>query len=366
VPDKSLTFILAGGGTGGHLFPALAIAEELQKQKPEARLLFVGTKGKIEMRIVPERGYPIRTLWLSGVRRSLSPGNILVPFKIAVSLLQSFALLREVRPAAVIGTGGYVCGPILYTASLLGIPTVIHESNSYPGITTRLLARRVSLLLAAFEDIRRWLPSGRNIEVVGTPTLGSLEHASREEGRSFFGLEPGRKTVLVIGGSQGAASINAAILRMAKQLQQSGIQYIWQTGAREADALKAQAGSPAQGWIGAFINRMDLAYAAADVVVCRAGATTIAELTRIGKPAILVPYPHAAEDHQTRNARTLVDAGAARMIPDSEVGTRLERELLELLENSAVQNAMIAAARRLGNPNAARRVAERILQLTGK
>lgn len=348
------------------MFPALAIAEELKKLRPRADFLFIGTRGKIETRVVPDRGYRLTTIWLSGIRRSLAPGNLLVPLKILVAVVQSYMLIRRVKPSVVIGTGGYVCGPILYVASLLGVPTVIHESNSYPGFTTRLLARRVSRVFAAFEDVKRWIPDRQSIEIVGTPTLGSLESASREEALTYFSLDPNKKTVLIVGGSLGAASINAAIVPLLPKFGDSGIQCIWQTGQGLFSEIRDRAGSQPPGWIGPFIDRMDLAYAAADVVVCRAGATTIAELTRIGKPAILIPYPYAAADHQTRNAKTLADAGAAVMIADRDVTVHLEKDLFALLQNSAVQTGMVAASRRLGNPNAARRVAEEIVNLAGK
>lgn len=362
---KNLTFILAGGGTGGHLFPALAIAEELKKQEPEAQMLFVGTKGKIETRVVPERGYPLTILWLSGFRRSLSPGNLLVPLKIVVSIVQSFFLVRRANPSAVIGTGGYVCGPVLFVASLLGIPTAIHESNSFPGITTRLLAGRVSRVFAAFEDVKQWIPNARTIEIVGTPTLGTLGSVTREEALRFFRLNTEKKTLLIVGGSLGATSINAAILPLLEALDASGTQCIWQTGTLEFEPIRRQSEGRLRGWVGAFIERMDLAYAAADLVLCRAGATTIAELTRVGKAAIVVPYPHSAEDHQTRNAKTLVDAGAALMITDKQLPALLKKELFGLLQNQAHQTAMAAASKKLGRPDAARRVAEAVLHDVG-
>lgn len=355
--------LLAGGGTGGHLFPALAIADEIKRLRPNARFLFLGTKDKIEARVVPERGYPFRAIWISGFHRGLKPANLIFPVKVAVSLIQSFSVIRSFKPDAVIGTGGYVCGPILFAASMMGIPTVVHESNSYPGITTRLLAARMTRVFTAFEVTNRWMKRRDNIELTGTPVRASLGTVSRADGARRFGLDPGKPTLLVFGGSLGAASINAALLDAIVPLVDAGLQIVWQTGRPEYERIVAATPRSTAVWIGSFIDRMEDAYAASDLVVCRAGATTIAELTALGKPAILVPYPYAAADHQTMNARTLADAGAAVMIRDVDAAAQLIEAAKSLLQDEQRRADMSAACRRMGRPDAGRRIAETILAM---
>ncbi len=353
--------LLAGGGTGGHLFPALAIADEIKALRPDAQFLFVGTAQKIEARVVPQKGYPFATIWISGFHRNLRPGNLLFPLKLVVSLIQSFVLVRRFRPDVAIGTGGYVCGPVLSVAARLGVPVVVHESNSFPGVTTRLLERRARIVFTAFEATRKWLRRPETMEVVGTPTRAALDAADRETAARTFGLDPAAPTVLVFGGSLGAASINRTVeTQLGPWAQEHGVQLIWQTGT--SDSPRAEERSATR-WTGPFIEAMDQAYAAADIVVCRAGATTLAEITRLGKPAILVPYPHAAADHQTVNARTLAEAGAAVLVPDAQVESRLTTEVQKLLADAGARMKMHEASRRLGRPDADRVVAERILGL---
>lgn len=357
--------LLSGGGTGGHLFPALAIAEEVQKLEPATEFLFVGTRGKIEASIVPQRGYPFRSIWISGFHRRLTIENLLFPVKVIVSLIQSLMILRKFKPDVVIGTGGYVCGPVLFVATRLGIPTVVHESNSYPGITTRLLASRVQKVYIAFESTKQWLRTIGNVELLGTPTRDSLGTVSKQEGRSFFGLDEYRPTLLIVGGSLGAASINSAVLSSLDVLIRSGVQLIWQTGQSDHERVQQALGSRKVGWLGAFIDRMEFALGAADAVACRAGATTLAELTRIGKPAILIPYPHAAADHQRHNAQALADAGAAVMIEDNEVAQKLGTTVVDLLNDTSRLKAMSSASRALGRPDAGPTIARKVLEFLG-
>jgi UDP-N-acetylglucosamine--N-acetylmuramyl-(pentapeptide) pyrophosphoryl-undecaprenol N-acetylglucosamine transferase len=335
VLKEKLRILIAAGGTGGHVFPAIAIADELRKLNPDAECLFVGTKRKIEAHVVPQRGYTLATIWISGFHRSLRLDNLLFPIKVVVSLVQSFFLIRKFQPNLVLGTGGYVCGPVLLIASMLGIPTIVHESNSFPGLTTRMLSTRATRIFTAFDATTRWLKKKDNVELVGTPTRNVLGTISQEHGIRFFNLDPSKKTVLIFGGSLGAASINLAVREMIKELTGAGIQLIWQTGTSDknlVDEMKTKKGI----WIGEFIDKMEYAFAAADVVVCRAGATTLAELTRLGKAVILVPYPHAAEDHQTFNARSLVDADAAILITDRNVKTTLKDELIAFLNDNKI------------------------------
>jgi len=365
VANQSPRILLAGGGTGGHLFPALALADEIKKLRPGAQFLFIGTKGKLEARVVPQRGYPFRTIWISGFHRRLTVDNLLFPLKVVVSLIQSLFVIKRFQPVAVVGTGGYVCGPVLFVASLLGIPTVVHESNSYPGATTRMLASRATRVYIAFESTRRWLKRPDNVELVGTPTRDTLGTISKEEGGRFFGLAAGKKTVLVFGGSLGATSVNNAVLGSLDDLLAAGVQLLWQTGEADYQRIRKAVAGRSIGWLGAFIDRMDCAFASADVVVCRAGAITLAELTRVGKAAILIPYPFAAADHQTHNARSLVDAGAALMIPDGEVAQKLKSILLDLLGDESRIEQMNASSARLGRPAAGVEIAAKILELAG-
>jgi UDP-N-acetylglucosamine--N-acetylmuramyl-(pentapeptide) pyrophosphoryl-undecaprenol N-acetylglucosamine transferase len=362
VSNAQLKILVAAGGTGGHVFPAIAIADEIKKLSPHAEFLFAGTKRKIESRVVPQRGYALAFIWISGFHRSVRFDNLLFPIKVVVSLIQSFFLMKRFQPDIVIGTGGYVCGPVLYVASMLDIPTVVHESNSYPGLTTRMLSARATRIFTAFDTTARWLKRKDNIELVGTPTRDVLGTISREEGMKFFNLDPSKKTVLVFGGSLGAASVNQAVKLLLDDFIDSDIQLIWQTG--KTDELLAGK-IPALGncRVYTFIDKMEYAYSAADIVVCRAGATTLAELTRLGKASILIPYPHAAADHQTVNARTLVDAGAAVMIPDRDVKMKLKEVIHSMINDGRKLEQMNEASRAIGKPNAGREIAQRILEL---
>lgn len=357
-----MTILFAGGGTGGHLYPAIAIAEEMVKYRANARIIFVGTSGKIEARVVPKKGFEFHTIWISGFSRRAGMRNLLFPVKVVVSLIQSFFLMLKLKPDVVVGTGGYVCGPVLFVASLMGIATVIHESNSYPGVTTRMLAARVKRVFITFDDTRQWLSPNATIETVGNPTREELSRPTKTEGCAYFQIDPDKKTVFVFGGSLGAASINAAMPKVITQAIENDFQVIWQTGEHDARAAQSIA-HHANIKVMTFIERMDLGYAAADIVVCRSGATTLAELTRLGKPAILVPYPFAAANHQELNARTLVDAQAALMLPDSQLQEQLVSVISGLLHDHARRESMAQNSRRLGKPDAGKEIAEKILSL---
>ncbi|MEK6649971.1 MAG: undecaprenyldiphospho-muramoylpentapeptide beta-N-acetylglucosaminyltransferase [Bacteroidota bacterium] len=354
---NTLRVALAGGGTGGHLYPALAIAEQLAEQLPAVEFLFFGTSGKIEARVVPQRGYPFASIWISGFHRSFRPENLLFPVKVIVSLWQSWTVLRRFRPHVVVGTGGYVCGPVLFAASAMGIPTVIHESNSYPGVTTRMLASRVDRVLIAFDDSKRWLRRTDHVTLVGTPVRRGLGTAQRDASCKKFGLDPLRRVVMILGGSLGAASINRAVAHHAAAFRGAELQLLWQIGRTEEAAYVKEFGNAGVGHVTGFIDDMDAAYAASDLVVCRAGASTLAELTAIGKASVLVPYPHAAADHQTKNARTLESAGAAEMVADKDVMDHLAANVLRIAQDPEACRRMAAAARTLGRPDAAGEIA---------
>jgi len=362
-----IRILFACGGTGGHVFPAIAIAEEIEKKNSQIEILFVGTKNKIESRIVPERKFRFQTIWISGLQRNLSLTNLLFPLKVLVSLLQSFFILKKFRPSVVVGTGGYVCGPVVSVASLLNIPTVIHEQNSYPGITTRLLSKRATQVHLTFKVANNYLQRSDNIFVTGNPTRAELDTVNREEAMKYFGFDSSieKKTLLVVGGSLGASTLNNAIVNLLDELTKNNVRLIWQTGKHQAKELQKISLKYSKNdlWLSAFIERMDYAYAIADMVLCRSGATTIAEITRLGKAAILVPYPFATANHQEENTKVLVKENAAEMILDKNVSTDLSEKIILLLNNDLRRKELETNCKRLGNPNAAKDIAEYVLKL---
>lgn len=358
-----MTVLFAAGGTGGHLYPAIAIAEEVRRMDPSARIEFAGTERKIEARVVPQKGYPFHAVWISGFSRSLRVSNLLFPLKVIVSLVQSFFLILRLRPTIVVGTGGYVCGPVLFAASMLGVPTVVHESNSYPGVTTRLLAARVSRVFTTFEVTKRWLSPKSVTELVGNPTRAELSAMSRADGAAFFGLSPERPTLFAFGGSLGATSINTAMPQLVLEAVTNGWQVLWQTGETDWQAASTVPVHPSVK-VMKYVDRMDCGYAAADLVISRSGATTLAELTRLGKPAILVPYPHAAANHQELNAQAMVEAGAAVMIKDADLSDRLIPEVRALMNDHAARTAMGYKSVALGKPDAGAVIAGRLAELS--
>ena len=364
---SGLRFIIAGGGTGGHLFPALAIADELKKLDPNTEILFVGTRDKLESSVVPRQGYRFRSIWISGFHRRQMCKNVLFPVKVIVSVMQARSIIKEFKPAAVIGTGGYVSGPVVYAATRFHIPTVIQDQNAYLGVTTRMLGNRVTEVYLTFERSKEYLRRVDNVIVTGNPTRGFLENVDVSAARAYFGFGPleNKRTVLVFGGSLGARTLNRAVLRSLDTLVRSNIRIIWQTGKDEYQEIKKACTQfePVSVWCNSFVDRMDYAYAVSDLVVCRAGATTIAELTRLGKPAILVPYPYAAANHQLLNATELADAGAARLLSDSEAPEKLLTTLTALINDEQALHHMSEASKKLGKPDAARVIAERIVRL---
>ena len=361
-----LSILFAGGGTGGHLFPAIAIADEIRKMIPAASIAFVGTKGKIEARVVPAQGYSFYPVWISGFRRKLTVENIMFPLKVVVALVQSFFLIKKLKPNVVVGTGGYVSGPVLYVASLLGVPTLVQEQNSYPGVTTRILSSRVDEVHISFERSRTHLKPSDNVKLTGNPTRDMVGKISREEGATYFGLDPAKKTVLVFGGSLGASSINTAMLVTSSDLASSDVQIIWQVGGADLAGVKTQIEQGHQQErikVYDFIEKMEYAYAAADLAVCRSGATTVAELARAGVPSVLIPYPFAAADHQTENARAMVDSGASMMIRDTELKNNLLATIKTLLHDGTRLKKMSESARGLSKPNAASAIARAAMTL---
>lgn len=364
---KPLRILFAGGGTGGHLFPGIAIADEIRKILPDATITFVGTKKKIEARVVPQRGYTFAPIWISGFRRMRSVENLLFPLKLMVALIQSFILILRFKPDVVVGTGGYVCGPVVYVASLLGVPTLIQEQNSYPGVTTRLLAGRATEVHLTFETSARFLKRADNVRVTGNPTRATLGTMTRFESARFFEIDPQKKTVLVFGGSLGARSINDAMLKLVDGLWMNDVQVIWQTGETDFQRVRESLGKGAPSVkLYRFIEQMEYAYGACDLVISRAGATSVAEIARAGVPSILVPYPFAAADHQTENARAMVEHGAAVMIKDGELDEELPDMIRSILNDPDRQRTMAAKTQALGKPKAASILAGAVIGLASR
>lgn len=325
-----LRIIVAGGGTGGHIFPALSIANALKKSEPETKILFVGAKGKMEMDKVPEAGYEIKGLTIAGYNRSSMLKNIVLPFKMIASFFEVYQIFKTFNPDAVIGVGGYSSFPVLKSAQLGGIASFIHESNSLPGKSNIMLGKKATRVFVAYDGMEKYFYK-KNLVKTGNPVRKSLsQHVSKEEALSFFGLKAGKKTILVTGGSLGARSINQAIEINADVFRKNELQLIWQTGKEFANTAAAIEEERSDIWTNAFINNMEYAYSAADIVVCRSGAMTLSELCVVGKPAILVPYPYAAEDHQVVNAQSLVKKGAAVMVKDAEVEECLMKEIIKI------------------------------------
>jgi len=359
--------VISGGGTGGHIYPALAIADEIKRRYPECKIHFVGAEGRMEMEKVPAAGYPIQGLWITGIERKIfSKKNLLFPFRIISSLAKAGKILKQHQPQIAVGVGGFASGPLLYRAAGRKIPILIQEQNSFPGITNRLLAKKALRICTGFPDMERWFPKER-ITLTGNPLrAGMLQmEGKRNDAIKHFGLDPEKKTLFIMGGSLGARSMNDATKAAAEQWGENGIQVLWQTGQRffeTNDAFAKQAKHTHVVVLG-FIDRMDLAYAAADSIVSRAGAMSISELALVGKPTIFVPSPHVSEDHQTKNAKSLTDRNAALLVTDKEVVNTLGKTAQELLLNVELCATLSAAIKAQAKPNAASEVVDEIEKL---
>jgi UDP-N-acetylglucosamine--N-acetylmuramyl-(pentapeptide) pyrophosphoryl-undecaprenol N-acetylglucosamine transferase len=358
--------IISGGGTGGHIFPAIAIANALKKLQADVEILFVGAIGKMEMEKVPAAGYEIIGLNIAGLNRSNMLKNLAFPFKLIGSLLKALKIIKEFKPNVVVGVGGFASGPVMYAASTVNIPTVIQEQNSYAGITNKLLGAKAKKVCVAYDGMEKFFPA-KNIIRTGNPVRQDILNleGKREMGQKTFNLDPSKKTLLVIGGSLGARSINLAMKSHIEDFKKADVQVVWQTGKLFIDeAKKAVADANATNFfVSDFIYTMDQAYAVADVVLSRAGASSISELCIVGKPSVLVPFPFAAEDHQTKNAQALVDVDAAILVPDNEAGTRACEESLKLLSDEVTQARFRTNIQKLALPNADEDIAKEILKL---
>lgn len=316
---QSINILISGGGTGGHIYPAIAIANELKLRYPNSKFLFVGAKDKMEMEKVPQAGYEIKGLWIAGIQRKITFTNVLFPFKLLSSLLKSRRIIKQFKPNIAIGTGGFASGPALLMASLNKIPTLIQEQNSYPGITNKLLAKKSHKICVAYDHLERFFPADKILKT-GNPVRQDLLliHTKRDASLSFFNLDKNKKTVLVLGGSLGARRVNELIESQLDFFNQQNLQVIWQCGKLYNLAYQKY-NDLAHVQVHPFINQMGMAYAASDFIISRAGASSVSELCIVGKPVLFIPSPNVAEDHQTKNAKSVVDQNAAIMIKESEL-----------------------------------------------
>jgi UDP-N-acetylglucosamine--N-acetylmuramyl-(pentapeptide) pyrophosphoryl-undecaprenol N-acetylglucosamine transferase len=363
---QQLRIIVSGGGTGGHIFPAIAIANAIKTLRPDTEFLFVGAEGKMEMEKVPAAGYKIQGLWIAGFQRKLTLSNLAFPFKVLSSILRARRILRSFKPDAVIGTGGFASGPMLQVAASAGIPTLIQEQNSYAGITNKMLSKKVDRICVAYSGMEKFFPKHKII-LTGNPVrqdILSLE-GKRDRGLEFFGLKGNKKTILVIGGSLGARTINESIMECLEEFAKNDIQLIWQTGKGYFETAKS--GTAAYGDKGIkafdFIQKMDLAYAVSDLVISRAGASSVSELCLVRKPTILIPSPNVAEDHQTKNAMALVTYNAAVIIKDSEAKAKLKDEAVKLMKDEEARFKLSENISKLALPDSAIVIANEVISL---
>ena len=365
--EKELRIIISGGGTGGHIFPAVSIANAIIELRPDAKILFVGAEGRMEMQRVPDAGYQIIGLPIAGFDRKHLWKNVSVIIKLIRSQWKARSIIKNFRPQVAVGVGGYASGPTLKTAGMMGVPTLIQEQNSYARVTNKLLAKRADKICVAYDGMERFFPKEKII-LTGNPVRqGLLENTkSREEALADFGLLPGLKTVLLIGGSLGARTLNESVLANLTAISASGVQFIWQTGgyyfAQIQEQLKLK-GQPDNLFVTDFIAKMEDAYAAADLVISRAGASSISELCLLGKPAILVPSPNVAEDHQTKNALALVDKQAALYVKDAEAVNKLIGLALNVIRDADKLSALSRNIKAMAFTDSADRIAEEVCKL---
>jgi UDP-N-acetylglucosamine--N-acetylmuramyl-(pentapeptide) pyrophosphoryl-undecaprenol N-acetylglucosamine transferase len=355
--------VIAGGGTGGHIFPAIAIAKALQEKEKDIEILFIGAKDKMEMDKVPEAGYPIEGLDITGFNRSSLIKNAALPVKVLKSFIRAREILKKFKPDAAIGVGGYSTYPVLKSAQMMGIPTFIHESNSFAGKSNKMLGKKATRIFTGTDGMEKFFPAAR-ILVTGNPVRKEIVEAkvTKEEALAFFSLSPDRKTLLIIGGSLGAKAINEAIDKGLDELIDSGLQVVWQTGKPYGETASNRVEGKKSVWANEFITRMEMAYAAADIVVARAGAMTVAELCVVKKPVVFVPYPFAAEDHQTVNAVQLVNKNAALMVKDDEAGESLVSTTISLARDLTRQEELKNNIGRLAVTDADKRIADEIIK----
>ena len=356
-------FIISGGGTGGHIYPAIAIANELKMRYPKSEFLFVGAKDRMEMEKVPQAGYKIEGLWISGLQRKLTLKNLMFPFKLISSLYKSRQIIKKFKPDVAIGTGGFASGPLLQVANSKGIPTLIQEQNSFPGITNKLLSKKANKICVAYNGLERFFPKEK-IVLTGNPIRKDLLDISEkyEEAKVAFNLKENKVTVLVLGGSLGARRVNQLIEEKLDFFEAKNVQLIWQCGKLYIDQYtKYNAKKNVQ--IHAFLNNMDLAYSSADIIISRAGASSVSELCVVGKPVVFIPSPNVAEDHQTKNANAIAKNKAAILIKESDLDTQFEIRIEELLVSSLKREALGKNIKKLALVNATKDIADEVEKL---
>jgi len=359
--NRPYRFLIAGGGTGGHIFPAISIARGIKEKFPDAEILFAGALGRMEMQRVPQAGFKIVGLPIAGLQRKWTAQNLLLPFKVTKSIAKALEILRDFRPDAVIGTGGYASAPVVWAAQFKKIPTFIQEQNSYPGLTNRFLGKRARKIFIAYDEAARYFPEGKTV-LTGNPVRPEIRNmkTSPAEGRAHFGIRSDLPVVLILGGSLGSAAVNA---RIAEILRQKGrdlpFELLWQTGKLYYDRYQHLAGERVR--IMPFIQKMDKAYAAADIIVSRAGAGTLSELALAGKPVILIPSKNVSEDHQTKNALALVKRQAAELLPEEKSEELFER-LTALLNDPKKRMEMAENLKKTAKPDATEKIVDHILQ----
>jgi UDP-N-acetylglucosamine--N-acetylmuramyl-(pentapeptide) pyrophosphoryl-undecaprenol N-acetylglucosamine transferase len=356
----SYRFLFAGGGTGGHLYPAIAVAEKIKLLLPEAEIMFIGTKSKIEGRVVPQLGYKFKSIWIKGFSRKLKLENILFPIKVVVSVIQSVIINMFYRPNVAIGSGGYVSGPAIFGSSVMGAKIILIEQNSYPGVTTRLLERYANEIHLSFEDSKKYFKNKDKLFLTGNPVRQSLTIVNKEDALKSFNLSPAKKTLLILGGSLGARSINKVIADSLISLSEKNIQVIWQTGENYFDKYKSLSSDNIK--IMAFVEKMNLAYSACDLLLARAGATTLAEILTLGIPAILVPSPNVAENHQYFNAKSLSDKNAAVLIEDKNLRDEFAEKVFPLILDDIRLYELKKNSLKLGKPDAAETIAKNAIK----
>jgi len=360
--------IISGGGTGGHIFPALSIADAIRSIYPDAQILFVGAKGRMEMEKVPAAGYPIKALPVAGLQRKLSLSNLALPFKVLKSVTMASNIIREFKPDAVVGVGGYASAPVLWSASHKGIPCLIQEQNSYAGLTNRLLGKKVKKVCVAYEGMERFFPADKII-LTGNPVRGEIDRPTaqqKEKGYRFYNLDPTKKTLFIVGGSLGCGTLNRSVKKWINEMKgEPSYQVIWQSGKYYSPDIEAFLKGKDIPYLHnfEFIKRMDLAFAAADVVVSRAGAGTISELCIEGKATVFVPSPNVSEDHQTHNAMALVNKAAALIVRDAEAEEKLFNVAEELIGDEKAIAVLEENILKLGRKDAADRIAREVLSL---
>lgn len=356
-------FILSGGGTGGHIYPAIAIADELKRRFPDSEILFVGASDKMEMQKVPQAGYNIKGLWIAGLQRKLTLDNAMLPLKMMSSLWKSRGIVKNFKPDVVIGTGGFASGPLLKAASSLGVPTVIQEQNSYAGITNKWLSKNADKICVAYDGMERFFPASKLV-FTGNPVRQDLIHTedNRAEAIKKYGLDPQKKTLLVLGGSLGSMRINQLIAKELTWLLAQDVQILWQCGKFYFEQYRHH-GDTDNVQVLSFIDRMDLAYAAADVVISRSGASSVSELCIVGKPVVFIPSPNVAEDHQTKNAKSIVDKDGALMLKEVQLDTQFQPVFEDLLRNEDKQRRLGENIKKLAKVNATNDIVEEVIKL---